>query len=335
MCLTEEWSIPVETCGVSPKWALVMGYHSRIPHSFFLWCDWVNDSYSALHQFLMQELETMSRRMCGIWSVLLLMIMAWYISWLALCHIHVTSSANLSIQNPQYSFLISLHRFLRTNPNLEEGHFKKSSVDYSRAFASASDVEKLDRSRRRARDQISLTAAVESSPLNVYVHEMPAKFTTDLLWLFENSLANTANLTSNGSPVRRLIEQVILSFLWVLPKHKINVSCLLFVSNFQKQSALYPMQAKICPQLGPQLVRIDLDFLWEVATISCRTEVGHWCHCELAAFCRLLAVFRLDGTCEWASNKICATSDGSSSSWCVLHPLLLHHPFLSFQQTPK
>lgn len=155
----------------------------------------------------------MSRRMCGIWSVLLLMIMAWYISWLALCHIHVTSSANLSIQNPQYSFLISLHRFLRTNPNLEEGHFKKSSVDYSRAFASASDVEKLDRSRRRARDQISLTAAVESSPLNVYVHEMPAKFTTDLLWLFENSLANTANLTSNGSPVRRLIEQVILSFL--------------------------------------------------------------------------------------------------------------------------
>lgn len=151
----------------------------------------------------------MSRRMCGIWSVLLLMIMAWYISWLALCHIHVTSSPNLPIQNPQYSFLISLHRFLRTNPNLEEGHYKKSSVDYSRAFASASDVEKLERSRRRARDQISLTAAVNASPLNVYVHEMPAKFTTDLLWLFENSLANTANLTSNGSPVRRLIEQVI------------------------------------------------------------------------------------------------------------------------------
>lgn len=154
----------------------------------------------------------MPRRMCGI-SALLSMIMASYISWLALCHILVTSSPNLPTQNPQYSFLTSLHQFLRRNPNPEEVHYKKPSVDYSSAFASASEVEILDRSRRSARDQISLTAAVNPSPLNVYVHEMPAKFTTDLLWLFENSLANTANLTSNGSPVLRLIEQVILNLL--------------------------------------------------------------------------------------------------------------------------
>lgn len=47
-----------------------------------------------------------------------------------------------------------------------------------------------------------------STPIRVYVYEMPFKFTYDLLWLFRNTYKDTSNLTSNGSPVHRLIEQV-------------------------------------------------------------------------------------------------------------------------------
>lgn len=46
-------------------------------------------------------------------------------------------------------------------------------------------------------------------PVKVYVYEMPKKFTFDLLWLFHNTYKETSNATSNGSPVHRLIEQVL------------------------------------------------------------------------------------------------------------------------------
>ncbi|KAJ9185603.1 hypothetical protein P3X46_005215 [Hevea brasiliensis] len=52
-------------------------------------------------------------------------------------------------------------------------------------------------------------------PIRVYVYEMPRKFTYDLLWLFRNSYRETDNLTSNGSPVHRLIEQHSIDYwLW-------------------------------------------------------------------------------------------------------------------------
>ncbi|CAA7038508.1 unnamed protein product [Microthlaspi erraticum] len=52
-------------------------------------------------------------------------------------------------------------------------------------------------------------------PVKVYVYEMPRKFTYDLLWLFHNSYKETSNLTSNGSPVHRLIEQHSIDYwLW-------------------------------------------------------------------------------------------------------------------------
>ncbi|KAF5450697.1 hypothetical protein F2P56_031026 [Juglans regia] len=52
-------------------------------------------------------------------------------------------------------------------------------------------------------------------PIRVYVYEMPSKFTYDLLWLFRNTYRDTSNLTSNGSPVHRLIEQHSIDFwLW-------------------------------------------------------------------------------------------------------------------------
>ena len=44
--------------------------------------------------------------------------------------------------------------------------------------------------------------------VRVYVYEMPKRFTYDLLWLFRDTYKETSNLTSNGSPVHRLIEQV-------------------------------------------------------------------------------------------------------------------------------
>jgi hypothetical protein len=50
--------------------------------------------------------------------------------------------------------------------------------------------------------------APAAGPLRVYVYEMPTKFTYDLLRLFRDSYRQTDNLTSNGSPVHRLIEQV-------------------------------------------------------------------------------------------------------------------------------
>ncbi|KAK0593138.1 hypothetical protein LWI29_031671 [Acer saccharum] len=54
------------------------------------------------------------------------------------------------------------------------------------------------------------------SPIRVYVYDMPRKFTYDLLWLFRNSYRDTFNLTSNGSPVHRLIEQHSIDYwLWV------------------------------------------------------------------------------------------------------------------------
>ncbi|KAK4256147.1 hypothetical protein QN277_009052 [Acacia crassicarpa] len=52
-------------------------------------------------------------------------------------------------------------------------------------------------------------------PLKVYVYNMPSKFTYDLLWLFRNTYKETDNLTSNGSPVHRLIEQHSIDYwLW-------------------------------------------------------------------------------------------------------------------------
>ncbi|XP_039067590.1 probable arabinosyltransferase ARAD1 [Hibiscus syriacus] len=52
-------------------------------------------------------------------------------------------------------------------------------------------------------------------PIRVYVYEMPKKFTFDLLWLFRNTYRETSNLTSNGSPVHRLIEQHSVDYwLW-------------------------------------------------------------------------------------------------------------------------
>ncbi|GJM92793.1 hypothetical protein PR202_ga09293 [Eleusine coracana subsp. coracana] len=102
------------------------------------------------------------------------------------------------------SFLASLDHFL-TSP-----HLSASST------ASPGDLDAAIGAQEEARlygEPGAWPAA--AGPLRVYVYEMPTKFTYDLLRLFRNSYHETDNLTSNGSPVHRLIEQHSIDYwLW-------------------------------------------------------------------------------------------------------------------------
>jgi hypothetical protein len=113
--------------------------------------------------------------MSRLWWLSMLLCTPWII-WLAAEYYYTHDQGLLTTVQPEYSFLASLHGFLLKHANENTAE------------------ERLSR---------------EESALKVYVYEMPAKFTTDLLWLFHDSLEQTANLTSNGSPVHRLIEQVL------------------------------------------------------------------------------------------------------------------------------
>ncbi|XP_024021205.1 probable arabinosyltransferase ARAD1 [Morus notabilis] len=108
--------------------------------------------------------------------------------------------------NPQTSFVASLEHFLHHPPPPDH------------AVRTVSGEEELD-------DLVSATESGRlygdpyyplSMPIKVYVYDMPSKFTYDLLWLFRNTYKDTSNLTSNGSPVHRLIEQHSIDYwLWV------------------------------------------------------------------------------------------------------------------------
>lgn len=66
----------------------------------------------------------------------------------------------------------------------------------------------------RALDEAMLKRE-ESDVVRVYVYKMPNKFTYDLLRLFQSTYRETENLTSNGSPVHRLIAQHSVDYwLW-------------------------------------------------------------------------------------------------------------------------
>ncbi|PSS04560.1 Arabinosyltransferase ARAD1 [Actinidia chinensis var. chinensis] len=123
--------------------------------------------------------------------------------------------------NPKadYSFVVSLEKFLSSTSK-----FQRSRTVSDDTVASVSDeaVKKLDdgiwktETERLYGDSFfpAFSSAVPS-PLRVYVYDMPRKFTYDLLWLFQNTYRETSNLTSNGSPVHRLIEQHSIDYwLW-------------------------------------------------------------------------------------------------------------------------
>ncbi|XP_051138041.1 probable arabinosyltransferase ARAD1 [Andrographis paniculata] len=124
-----------------------------------------------------------------------------------------TIHAHLS-PNIDYSFVSSLQKFLM-NSNSKSS--LKLPDDTVRGDAAQQDVKRLDDSISLAEEkrlyggnQMSLY-----SPIRVYVYDMPSKFTYDLLRLFQNTYQETNNLTSNGSPVHRLIEQHSIDYwLW-------------------------------------------------------------------------------------------------------------------------
>ncbi|KAG0613223.1 hypothetical protein M758_6G086600 [Ceratodon purpureus] len=137
----------------------------------------------------------MSRKVLRLWSLSFVLVMVWF-KWRATDYRILSSNGTAT--TPEYSFLVSLHDFLMKH---SETPFMNSGV---------SPASKADDGERFNWFVMSGTAA--PARLNVYVYEMPAKFTTDLLWLFQNSLEQTVNLTSNGSPVHRLIQQHSVDF---------------------------------------------------------------------------------------------------------------------------
>lgn len=122
--------------------------------------------------------------------------------------IHNSQFSSLN-PNADYSFVSSLEKFLASSSK-----YQRSREDTVSAV-SEEDVKKLDDSIwRRETERLyhdsfhhAFSPSV-SSAIRVYVYEMPPKFTYDMLWLFRNTYKETCNLTSNGSPVHRLIEQV-------------------------------------------------------------------------------------------------------------------------------
>ncbi|CAN4089381.1 unnamed protein product [Withania somnifera] len=124
---------------------------------------------------------------------------------------HVISSLNPS-SDIDYSFVASLDKFLNKSPR--SGTPGEDTVS---GTTSLEDATKLDdviwkNENQRLYNEPFYPA---SSVLKVYVYEMPSKFTYDLLWLFHNAYKETSNLTSNGSPVHRLIEQHSIDYwLW-------------------------------------------------------------------------------------------------------------------------
>ncbi|MBA0677973.1 hypothetical protein Goari_019343, partial [Gossypium aridum] len=112
---------------------------------------------------------------------------------------------------PQTSFVASLEHFL-THKALNH----RSSDDTVRSLLQ-DDVRMFD--DRKFAKEMDWVHGDPYYPLNfpirVYVYQMPNKFTYNLLWLFRNTYRETSNLTSNGSPVHRLIEQHSIDYwLW-------------------------------------------------------------------------------------------------------------------------
>ncbi|KAG8647927.1 probable arabinosyltransferase ARAD1 isoform X2 [Manihot esculenta] len=113
---------------------------------------------------------------------------------------------------PETSFLASLEHFLA-----EKAPRSSSTRDDTVIQVTDEEVTELDKEMyRKESERVSGNPYYPLEfPIRVYVYEMPRKFTYDLLWLFRNTYRETDNLTSNGSPVHRLIEQHSIDYwLW-------------------------------------------------------------------------------------------------------------------------
>ncbi|KAI4295285.1 hypothetical protein L6164_035347 [Bauhinia variegata] len=116
--------------------------------------------------------------------------------------------------NVETSFVTSLDHFLTH----KAPKFSSARDDTVHGEAQDDEVTKLDNEIYKMEvDRLySDPYYPVDLPLKVYVYNMPSKFTYDLLWLFSKTYKETSNLTSNGSPVHRLIEQHSIDYwLWV------------------------------------------------------------------------------------------------------------------------
>ncbi|XP_062119740.1 probable arabinosyltransferase ARAD1 [Humulus lupulus] len=121
------------------------------------------------------------------------------------------SNSTPSSSNPQTSFVASLDHFLLTH---DTASLSGGDTD---ADADAEKVEELDNLMFKAQTRrlYGDPHYPITFPIKVYVYDMPSKFTYDLLRLFAKTYKDTSNLTSNGSPVHRLIEQHSIDYwLW-------------------------------------------------------------------------------------------------------------------------
>ncbi|XP_068645445.1 probable arabinosyltransferase ARAD1 [Aristolochia californica] len=126
-------------------------------------------------------------------------------------HRSTVSPSKSSIPRPNYSFVSSLETFLTSASRNSKALVTSNFVDGWRSANELDDAMWQRETERFYENSIDVRTGV----LRVYVYEMPDKFTYDLLWLFRNTYKNTANLTSNGSPVHRLIEQHSIDYwLW-------------------------------------------------------------------------------------------------------------------------
>lgn len=120
-----------------------------------------------------------------------------------------TFSPSVSYPNQtETSFVASLEQFLIHKAPKLTSPFRDDTV---RVESDDDDPRKLESmvSERENRLLNEDPGYPTEFPVKVYVYEMPKKFTFDLLWLFHNTYKETSNATSNGSPVHRLIEQVL------------------------------------------------------------------------------------------------------------------------------
>nr|XP_043616812.1 probable arabinosyltransferase ARAD1 [Erigeron canadensis] len=116
-----------------------------------------------------------------------------------------------SPNNIQYSFVDSLEQFL-----------EKTQLPKSHSDDSVNEPEVVLQEKVKKLDALIWKNEIERvyqnsafSPVRVYVYDMPDRFTYDMLLLFRNTYRETVNLTSNGSPVHRLIEQHSIDYwLW-------------------------------------------------------------------------------------------------------------------------
>jgi hypothetical protein len=111
-------------------------------------------------------------------------------------------------RSPETSFVASLEHFLAHRVPKSKSDDTARTPEEDVVVRDLDDSMYMIESRRVHGDPYYPFGA----PIRVFVYEMPNKFTYDLLWLFRNTYRDTSNLTSNGSPVHRLIEQVLLFF---------------------------------------------------------------------------------------------------------------------------